>query len=329
MVFFLSKRKGADFKHLLDEGLSKCHQVVSFHSLEDFLAEEFMHGVGPMLSVRGESILSWIGGGDFVVEDATTSTHELLDMLVIVERDLLSSFLEFDQLQTTGSEASSGHGPGRKPPQTEATLTISEESAFQDFSEKNKAVNQNAKVFVSGLTICNSDPFSLIQGSDVKGNLHGNQYGKSNQSTAPEPPAQFNVRALLSLRAGCPRLKPKLLSLKLDMLLGSLSETKLPDSSGFGFPTLPLQKTLKKEAATPLPLLARNVVASAKNTSTAATPDDVLDDLLEEASNLSNQNNLHQPLEMKGASYQILSSSPPSVTKSKVLDDFDLSSDTI
>uniref|UniRef100_A0A6N2N0Y1 Uncharacterized protein n=1 Tax=Salix viminalis TaxID=40686 RepID=A0A6N2N0Y1_SALVM len=76
MVFFLSKRKGADFKHLLDGGLSKCHQVVSFPSLEDFLAEEFMHGVGPMLSVRGESILSWIGGGDFVVEDATTSTHE-------------------------------------------------------------------------------------------------------------------------------------------------------------------------------------------------------------------------------------------------------------
>ncbi|KAJ6366586.1 hypothetical protein OIU77_003053 [Salix suchowensis] len=113
------------------------------------------------------------------------------------------------------------------------------------------------------------------------------------------------------------------------MLLAPLPHVRRNPTDQQKVPTLPLQKTLKKEAATPLPLLARNVVASAKNTSTAATPDDVLDDLLEEASNLSNQNNLHQPLEMKGASYQILSSSSPSVTKSKVLDDFDLSSDTI
>ncbi|KAL9377484.1 hypothetical protein Peur_028819 [Populus x canadensis] len=49
-------------------------------------------------------------------------------------------------------------------------------------------------------------------------------------------------------------------------------------------------------------------VASAKTTS-AATQDDVLDDLLEETSNLSNQNNLHQPLEMKAASFEIQSSS--------------------
>jgi hypothetical protein len=34
----------------------------------------------------------------------------------------------------------------------------------------------------------------------------------------------------------------------------------------------------EKEAATPLPLLARNALASAKITSTAATLDDVLDD---------------------------------------------------
>ncbi|KAF9679210.1 hypothetical protein SADUNF_Sadunf07G0116300 [Salix dunnii] len=370
MVFFLSKRKGADFKHLLDEALSKCHQVDNFPSFEDFLAgmflilcviflnvkslnndkecnwtrlsklcavgiqqvnwhacrfpfaitlksseidytlviddkflmaEEFMHGVGPMLSVRGESILSWIGGGDFVVEDATTSTHEIGYIMLRVTWFIgqscpgssTSRSQEFDQLQTTGSEASSSHGPGRKPTQSEATLTISEESAFQDFSEKNKAVNQNAKVFVTGLTIGNSDPFSLIQGSDVKGNLHRNQL------------PTFEAEAAES---------------KLDMLLGLLSETKLLDSSGFGCAkssyTVATPDNIlddlfeetsnlkEKEAATPLPLLARNALALQNNTSTAATPDDVLD-LLEEASHLSNQNNLHQPLEMNGASYQI------------------------
>ncbi|KAJ6741283.1 PHOSPHORELAY PROTEIN [Salix purpurea] len=230
------------------------------------MAEEFMHGVGPMLSVRGESILSWIGGGDFVVEDAATSTHESL--IINWCGHFLFPKLSLDQMSRV------------------ICMEISMENPIK---------------------------------------------------------AQFNVRALLSLRAGCPRLKPKLLSLKLDMLLGSLSETKLPDSSGFGKSSYTaatpdnilddlLEETSnlkEKEAATPLPLLARNAVASAKNTSTAATLDDVLDDLLEETSNLSNQNNLHQPLEIKGASYQILSSSSPSVTKSKVLDDFDLSSDTI
>ncbi|KAL3583244.1 hypothetical protein D5086_014305 [Populus alba] len=110
------------------------------------------------------------------------------------KRSNTSSSQEFDQLQTTGSEASSSHGPDRKPTtQTKATLTISEESAFEDFSEKNKAVSQNTKVFASGLTVGNTDPFSFIQGSDVKGNLNRNQCGKSNQSTAPEPPEQFNV----------------------------------------------------------------------------------------------------------------------------------------
>ncbi|XP_073266596.1 uncharacterized protein [Populus alba] len=116
------------------------------------------------------------------------------DLLATELRSNTSSSQEFDQLQTTGSEASSSHGPDRKPTtQTKATLTISEESAFEDFSEKNKAVSQNTKVFASGLTVGNTDPFSFIQGSDVKGNLNRNQCGKSNQSTAPEPPEQFNV----------------------------------------------------------------------------------------------------------------------------------------
>ena len=51
-----------------------------------------MHGVGPMLSVRGESILSWIGGGDFVVEDATTSTHEVIAYFSFYSLKILSSF---------------------------------------------------------------------------------------------------------------------------------------------------------------------------------------------------------------------------------------------
>ncbi|KAJ6908679.1 hypothetical protein NC651_018919 [Populus alba x Populus x berolinensis] len=255
-------RKGADFKHLLDEALSKCHQVDNFHSLEDFLAVYVYFETSsqfrlqawsrPLAFSQGESILSWIGDDNFVVEDKTTSTHEasflslnlhaLAEQLakvdvsgrLFIEADLLatelgsntSSSQEYDQLQTTGSEASSSHGPDRKPTtQTKATLTISEESAFEDFSEKNKAVSQNTKVFASGLTVGNTDPFSFIQGSDVKGNLNRNQCGKSNQSTAPEPPEQFNVSSVVP-KNRLPTFEAEAAESNLYMLPGSLSETK-------------------------------------------------------------------------------------------------------
>ncbi|CAK7322684.1 unnamed protein product [Dovyalis caffra] len=350
------------------------------------MAEEFMPGVGPLLSVRGESILSWIGDDNFVVEDETTSTqeasflslnlHDLAEQLakvdiserLFIEADLLptesgsntSSNQEFDQMRTIGSEASSSHGSDRKPAaQVKATSTISEDLAFEDFSEKNKAVNQNAKVFASGLTIGNSNPISLIQGSDVKDNLNSNQHGESNQSTALESSAQFNVSSVAP-ESKLPTFEAAAAESELDMLLDSLSETKLLDSSGLGSGASPisekeapappgsakttctaatldnvlddlLEKTSdsqEKEAATPVPLLARNAAGSAKTPSIAATLDVVLDDLLEETSNLSNQNNLHQPSEMKAA-YEIQSSSSQSVSKSKVLDDFESWLDTI
>ncbi|KAL9377483.1 hypothetical protein Peur_028818 [Populus x canadensis] len=220
----------------------------------------------PLAFSQRESILSWIGDDNFVVEDKTTSTHEasflslnlhaLAEQLakvdvsgrLFIEADLLatelgsntSSSQEYDQLQTTGSEASSSHGPDRKPTtQTKATLTISEELAFEDFSEKNKAVIQNTKVFASGLTIGNTDPFSFIQGSDVKGNLNRNQCGNSNQSTAPEPPEQFNVSSAVP-KSRLPTFEAEAAESNLYMLPGSLSETKLLDSSCFGSGTLPI-----------------------------------------------------------------------------------------
>lgn len=262
----LPKSKGADFKYLLDEAKSKPHQVDDFPFLEGFLAEESMHGVGPLLAVRGESILSWIGDDNFVVEDETTSSHEasflslnlhaLAEQLakvdvserLFIEADLLPAELgsntsrsqEFDQMQTTGSEASSNHGPNRKQTtHDKETKTISGELTFEDFSEKNKAVIQNTKVFASGLTIGNTDPFSFIQGSDVKGNLNRNQCGKSNQSTAPEPPEQFNVSSVVP-KSRLPTFEAEAAESNLYMLPGSLSETKLLDSSCFGSGTLPI-----------------------------------------------------------------------------------------
>ena len=45
---------------------------------------EFNQGLGPMLSVRGEGILSWIGDDNFVVEDKTAATHEVVYFIYLL-----------------------------------------------------------------------------------------------------------------------------------------------------------------------------------------------------------------------------------------------------
>ncbi|KAB5515818.1 hypothetical protein DKX38_026466 [Salix brachista] len=336
--------------------------------LKCLVTEESMHGVGPLLAVRGESILSWIGDDNFVVEDETTSSHEasflslnlhaLAEQLakvdvserLFIEADLLPT----EMMQTRGSEASSSHENDRKQTTpVKETKKIFEEFTFEDFSKKNKAVNQDEETFVSGLTIGNSGPISFIQGLDDKDSLNLNQHGKSNQSSAMESPAQFHASSVAP-KSRLPAFEAEAAESELDMLLDSLSENKLLDSSGFGSGSPPFSG---KEAPVPLPQLTRNAPGSAKTTSTAATLDsvlddlleetsnlqeaaapfttstaatldDVLDDLFEETSNLSNQNNLHQPSEKKAA-HAIQSSSSQSVSKSQVLDDFDSWLDTI
>jgi hypothetical protein len=48
------------------------------------LTGEFNQGLGPMLSVRGEGILSWIGDNNFVVEDKIAATHEVVHYIYIL-----------------------------------------------------------------------------------------------------------------------------------------------------------------------------------------------------------------------------------------------------
>ncbi|XP_011047710.1 PREDICTED: uncharacterized protein LOC105141982 isoform X1 [Populus euphratica] len=91
MVLFCQREKVLTFmltlKHLLDEALSKCHQVDSFPSLEDFLAEQLAKvDVSGRLFIEADLLATELGSNK-------------------------SSSQEYDQLQTTGSEASSSHGP--------------------------------------------------------------------------------------------------------------------------------------------------------------------------------------------------------------------------
>ncbi|KAJ8439695.1 hypothetical protein Cgig2_010192 [Carnegiea gigantea] len=48
---------------------------------------DFYQGLGPMLSIRGESILSWEGGDDFLADEEATTTQELRAEIVWMRRN--------------------------------------------------------------------------------------------------------------------------------------------------------------------------------------------------------------------------------------------------
>ncbi|CAL5406606.1 unnamed protein product [Camellia sinensis] len=75
---FVPKSKGADYGYLISEAMSQSHTNISsdsesFPSFGDVLTAM---GVGSLLSVRGQGILSWTRDDNFVVEDRATTSHE-------------------------------------------------------------------------------------------------------------------------------------------------------------------------------------------------------------------------------------------------------------
>ncbi|RZC46602.1 hypothetical protein C5167_039546 [Papaver somniferum] len=70
------KSKGADFSYLISEAQSQSScSLDCFNSFYDALPD-FDKAVSSMLSVRGESVLSWIGDDNFVVDDNASSGYE-------------------------------------------------------------------------------------------------------------------------------------------------------------------------------------------------------------------------------------------------------------
>ncbi|KAF2283494.1 hypothetical protein GH714_010815 [Hevea brasiliensis] len=323
-------------KNLIQSQCQSDSYLDTFPSMDDILPGEFNLGVESMLSVRGKSILLWIGDDNFLVEDETAASPEVpflsLNLNALAEQlakvDISARlFIEADllpmELTGNGSKTSSLESDQMQKSETEATSTISKESIFKDFSEEKKVANQNIEVMSSGSFL---DVKSPNQGLDLLSQTkNSSQDSTYSQSNALECPTEFNVSSVS---------EPKKLSsfeasaaeAELDMLLDSFSETKLLDSSGFSSATIPVYQ---KEAPISLPQLTRNNPSSSKTTPIAVKLDDVLDDLLEETSMLSNKKGSYQLTKVTAAHNETLSSSSQTVINSKVLDDFDSWLDTI
>lgn len=112
---------------------------------------------------------------------------------------------------------------------------------------------------------------------------------------------------------------------ELDMLLDSLSETKILDSSGFkSYTSIPVSLGVSSV----YPQVSKKDPVPSKTASITASLDDALDELLEETSTLMNPNVLLRPQEEKPFHHSMQSSSH-SGNKSKVADDFDSWFDTL
>ncbi|GLT36822.1 hypothetical protein SLA2020_111750 [Shorea laevis] len=338
------KSKGADYHQLIADAES---QIQSYHysesvpSLDDVLPGDFNHFVGSMLSVRGESVLSWIGDDNFVVEDRTTATQETsllslnlnalaeqlervdLSQRLFIEADLLPS-----ELPVQGSEELTGNQQSDEMQmisEKKVTTQISKEQGLDDFSEKLEIADQDSDhtSFGSGskhITRFNGELDLVNQAED---DLASNYLGKADGGREPKSTADDEVvskKKLLTFEAATAEAE-------LDMLLDSVSETKFLDSPGIK-PAI-TSSTFRKEVTKDMQI-SRKGPDSSKTSTITASFDDVLDDLLQETSTLVNQTSTSQPRDKKATQRDNLSSSSSSsVPKSKVLDDFDSWLDTI
>ncbi|KAI9176729.1 hypothetical protein LWI28_006447 [Acer negundo] len=294
------KSKGADYHHLIAEAQSQAQSLPqsqaqsqsysysdSLHYMDDILSGGFIRGVGSMLSIRGERILSWAGDDNFVVEDKTTAMQEAsflsLNLNALAEQlakvDLSQRlFVEADLLSLEqgleGSRASSNQ----------------ESDRIQTTHESDSVANTSEDI--------DSNEFS------VKVEVVDTEF------TSEQSRAQIKL----------PKFEAAVAEAELDTLLDSFSETKFFDSSSSNSSNT---ITYSQQAgSTALPQLSKRGPDLPKTAPATASFDDELDDLLQETSTLMNQNSLSHPSDVTAASHA-QSSSSQTVTKSKELEDFD------
>ncbi|KAM3697503.1 hypothetical protein ACJW31_06G117000 [Castanea mollissima] len=238
----LPKSKGADYCHLIAEAQSQSQSNLymdSFPSLDDVMPGELNQGLGPMLSVRGEGILSWIGNDNFVVEDKTAATHEAsflslnlhalaeqlakidLSQRLFIEANLLPPELCTEGIETSRCQESNQ----MQTCHSQASTTISEK-----FSEKFKIDDRSSEVTSSGSS--GSSTNQTLSGRESISlkciDVDLREIGKSTQNEASQSTAEHSVKAVLKHHN-----QKKLSTIEaadaeeeLDMLLDSFGETK-------------------------------------------------------------------------------------------------------
>ncbi|OMP07437.1 hypothetical protein COLO4_07343 [Corchorus olitorius] len=275
--------------------------------------------------------------------------EDLLPPELQVERSKANNNQKSDQMQTT----SGGN----------TAALITEELTSNDFPEKVNIAAQNVEHTSFGSGGKSADATLSNEGRNLANescvDFVSSQHGKSGETRTLESSIQDNSTSVFVSSKNVLTFEVAAAEAELDKLLDSFSETKLLDSSGSKPKTTALSD-FGRETSPSLPQLAKGVDLSTSATVTSSVDDllddllqetsttvdqgvdlsnsaavsstfeDMLDGLLQETSSMVKQNDLSRQMDVEGAPDSIQSSSSfHSVSKSKVLNDFDSWLDTI
>ncbi|KAG5020853.1 hypothetical protein JHK87_016708 [Glycine soja] len=336
----LPKSKGADFRHLVAEAQSQAEtSLEGFPAFNDLLPGEFGVGLSSMLVVRGEGIVSWAGDDNFVVEDKTNGNleasflslnlHALAESFakvdlakrLFIEADLLPTELCVEESAMSSSEE---HEELKTKDESELANRMSEELDVDDLAADQFISSSSSSSSHAASTFPLSNDFRIpVNYVDAE----AQQTSSSGKNKAFVLSSDASLHSTEDTR-GKPysTFEAADAEKELDMLLDSFGETNILDSSGFKSNTsIPVSSGV---ASVYPPHISNKDPVPSKTAPITASLDDVLDDLLEGTSTLTNPNVLLRPQEEKPVHHSMQSSSN-SGSKSKVADDFDSWFDTL
>lgn len=208
---------------------------------------------------------------------------------------------------------------------TELANRMSKDLNLDDF-----AADQFGSTSTSCSSSCAPSTFTLSNDFMVPVNYVNDEFqhvGSSGKMKSCLPSAEGNLHSTKDKTGKQPTFEAATAEKELDMLLDSLGETKILDSTGVksnaGFPV-----SLGASLVDPSQISYQEP-ATSETASVTASIDDALDDLLEETSTLMNPNvSLRRPQEEKPVT-QSINSSSHSGSKPKLSDDFDSWFDTL
>ncbi|XP_027127458.1 uncharacterized protein LOC113770895 [Coffea eugenioides] len=332
------KSKGADYAYLISEAKAQSQansSSESFGLFDDFL-DGFNQGLGPLLSVRGEHLLSRISNDVFPFDDKGTSSHEasflslnlhsLAEQLskanlaerLFIEPDLLPPEMctelyannekNPDELQATGSTKATESEFAGQP-----SSIISKENRNILLSQEYMSSNSSR---VSQFSVPTSIDHRVDDLKEISGSTSVKLTSGVSIDSSSKKPSRFEAAKAEA---------------ELDMLLDSFGETKFFDSSWMAGESS--QRSGQEEGSTfqSVSVAAQHVREGPDATYSGrmdAALDDSLDDILKDTSHLINTKAVSPLNEVKAASNEAPTASQPH-SKSKILDDFDSWLDTI
>lgn len=314
----MPKSKGADYAYLISE--AKAQTRINY-SLDDFspfddVLDDIHQGLAPLLTMRGQGILSWMGDDNFDLkdEDEPTDNYEApflslnlnalaeqitkanLAERLYIEPDLLPPeiYAEFEENKFDEDKVRSGN---------EVPVDVSEELHHADIVEGDEGFHHHCETKSPNTMVSKKSP--ATQSNQVE------ETSQSHMSMSTSEPDMVSVPKKPS------KFKPVAAEAELDMLLDSFSETKFFESSSHHAKIdVPSIEPVKK------------VPVTIKPSTVAVNFNDDIDELLKLTSTSTS-------VPVETASHEVKAApndfplDPNPASKTKLLDDFDSWLDTI